>query len=73
MTTTHREKDIERFDKWASTYEQSWAQRAFLIQHIKPRLLWQQGSSSSLQASLMLAVAQASCYVKPGPTGRKRT
>ncbi len=29
MTTTHREKDIERFDKWASTYEQSWAQRAF--------------------------------------------
>jgi ubiquinone/menaquinone biosynthesis C-methylase UbiE len=29
MTTTHREKDIERFDHWASTYEHSWLQRAF--------------------------------------------
>ncbi len=29
MTTTHREKDIERFDQWARTYEQSWLQRAF--------------------------------------------
>jgi len=29
MTTTHREKDIERFDQWASTYEHSWTQRAF--------------------------------------------
>jgi len=28
MTTTHREKDIERFDHWSSTYEQSWMQRA---------------------------------------------
>jgi ubiquinone/menaquinone biosynthesis C-methylase UbiE len=28
MTTKHREKDIERFDQWASTYENSWLQRA---------------------------------------------
>ena len=28
MTTPHRDKDIERFDHWASTYEQSWLQRA---------------------------------------------
>lgn len=29
MTTQHREKDIERFDHWARTYERSWLQRAF--------------------------------------------
>jgi len=29
MTTKHREKDIEHFDQWASTYENSWMQRAF--------------------------------------------
>lgn len=29
MTTSQREKDIERFDHWSSTYEQSWMQRAF--------------------------------------------
>ena len=29
MTTKHREKDIERFDQWASSYENSWLQRAF--------------------------------------------
>src|SRR6266566_6994200 len=29
MTTKHRQKDIERFDHWASTYEHSWLQRAF--------------------------------------------
>lgn len=29
MTTTHRQKDQERFDQWASTYEHSWLQRAF--------------------------------------------
>jgi ubiquinone/menaquinone biosynthesis C-methylase UbiE len=28
MTTTHREKDITRFDRWSSTYEDSWMQRA---------------------------------------------
>jgi ubiquinone/menaquinone biosynthesis C-methylase UbiE len=28
MITPHREKDIERFDHWASTYEHSWLQRA---------------------------------------------
>jgi len=28
MTTTQRDKDIERFDHWASTYEHSWMQRA---------------------------------------------
>ena len=32
MTTTHREKDIERFDHWSSTYEDSWMQRAFFDQ-----------------------------------------
>ena len=32
MTTTQREKDIERFDHWSSTYEQSWLQRAFFEQ-----------------------------------------
>ena len=44
----------------------------FLIRHITPRLLWQQVSSISLRASLMLAVEQESCYVKPGAAGRKR-
>jgi ubiquinone/menaquinone biosynthesis C-methylase UbiE len=29
MTTKRRQKDIERFDHWASTYEHSWLQRAF--------------------------------------------
>src|SRR5260370_19772455 len=29
MTTKHRDKDIERFDQWASTYENSWLQRSF--------------------------------------------
>ena len=29
MTTKHHEHDIERFDQWASTYENSWLQRAF--------------------------------------------
>ena len=29
MTTKQREKDIDRFDQWASTYENSWLQRAF--------------------------------------------
>src|SRR5260370_1383009 len=29
MTTKHREKDIESFDQWAGTYENSWLQRAF--------------------------------------------
>ena len=28
-TMTHREKDIERFGQWSSTYEHSWMQRAF--------------------------------------------
>ena len=28
MTTKHNEKDVERFDQWASTYENSWLQRA---------------------------------------------
>ncbi len=28
MTTKHREKDVERFEQWASTYENSWLQRA---------------------------------------------
>jgi ubiquinone/menaquinone biosynthesis C-methylase UbiE len=32
MTTTHRDKDVERFDQWSSTYEQSWMQRAFFEQ-----------------------------------------
>jgi len=42
MTTTYHENDIERFDQWASTYENSWLQRVFLIGHIKQHLLWQQ-------------------------------
>lgn len=29
MTTKHRERDVEHFDQWASTYEKSWLQRAF--------------------------------------------
>jgi ubiquinone/menaquinone biosynthesis C-methylase UbiE len=29
MTTKHSEKDVERFEQWASTYENSWLQRAF--------------------------------------------
>jgi len=29
MKTRRREKDIERFDQWANSYERSWLQRAF--------------------------------------------
>jgi hypothetical protein len=29
MATPHREKDQERFDHWANTYEDSWLQRAW--------------------------------------------
>jgi len=29
MTTTQHNKDIERFDHWSNTYEQSWMQQAF--------------------------------------------
>ena len=32
MATKHREKDIEHFDQWASSYENSWMQRAFFDQ-----------------------------------------
>ena len=32
MATKHREKDIEHFDQWSSTYENSWMQRAFFDQ-----------------------------------------
>jgi ubiquinone/menaquinone biosynthesis C-methylase UbiE len=32
MTSTHRDKDIERFDHWSSTYEESWMQRALFEQ-----------------------------------------
>ena len=32
MTTKRREKDIERFDQWASTYEDSWLQRSLFDQ-----------------------------------------
>ncbi len=32
MTTTHREKDIERFDHWSNTYENSWMQHALFDQ-----------------------------------------
>ena len=32
MATKHSEKDIERFDQWASSYENSWLQRAFFDQ-----------------------------------------
>ena len=38
MATKHREKDIERFDQWASTYENSWLQRAFFDQTHKAAL-----------------------------------
>jgi ubiquinone/menaquinone biosynthesis C-methylase UbiE len=32
MTTTHGEKDIERFDHWSNTYEDSWMQHALFDQ-----------------------------------------
>src|SRR6516165_8779278 len=32
MAIKHREKDIERFDQWSSSYENSWMQRAFFDQ-----------------------------------------
>ena len=38
MATKHREKDIERFDQWSSTYENSWLQRAFFDQTHKAAL-----------------------------------
>ena len=38
MATKHREKDIERFDQWSSTYEDSWLQRAFFDQTHKAAL-----------------------------------
>ena len=38
MATKHSEKDIERFDQWASSYENSWLQRAFFDQTHKAAL-----------------------------------
>ena len=38
MATKHREKDVERFDQWSSTYENSWLQRAFFDQTHKAAL-----------------------------------
>jgi ubiquinone/menaquinone biosynthesis C-methylase UbiE len=38
MATKHREKDIEHFDQWASSYENSWMQRAFFDQIHKAAL-----------------------------------
>ena len=32
MVTKHSEKDIEHFDQWSSSYENSWMQRAFFDQ-----------------------------------------
>lgn len=32
MATKQREKDIERFGRWASSYEESWLQRSFFDQ-----------------------------------------
>jgi len=32
MATKHSEKDVERFDQWASTYENAWLQRALFDQ-----------------------------------------
>lgn len=32
MATKHHEKDIEHFDQWASSYEESWLQRSFFAQ-----------------------------------------
>ena len=32
MATKHREKDIEHFELWSSSYENSWMQRAFFDQ-----------------------------------------
>ena len=32
MATKHREKDIEHFEQWSSSYENSWMQRAFFDQ-----------------------------------------
>jgi ubiquinone/menaquinone biosynthesis C-methylase UbiE len=32
MRTTHREKDIGRFDRWSNNYEDSWMQRALFDQ-----------------------------------------
>ena len=32
MATKHRERDIEHFDQWSSSYENSWMQRAFFDQ-----------------------------------------
>ena len=29
MTTTHRKRDVEHFDQWSSSYENSWMQRVF--------------------------------------------
>lgn len=29
MTTANRKRDVERFEQWSSTYEDSWMQRAF--------------------------------------------
>ena len=38
MATKQREKDIERFNQWSSTYEDSWLQRAFFDQIHKAAL-----------------------------------
>lgn len=48
MTKTHRDKDIERFDRWSSTYENSWMQQALFDRAHQATLALAAGISISL-------------------------
>ena len=72
MTTKHREKDIEHFDQWASTYENSWLQRAFFDRAHQATLTLAAGIVHQPVSVLNAAAEQENCCVQPLPIGRRR-
>ena len=72
MTSTQREKDIEHFDQWSSTYENSWMQRAFFDRAHQAVLALAAGIVHQPASVLDVGCGQEGCYVKPIPIGRRR-
>ena len=72
MATKHREKDIEHFELWSSSYENSWMQRAFFDQTHQAALALAASIVHQPGAFLMSAVEQGDCCVGHIDIGRRR-